>query len=100
MVFDRPIIIQKINEDNETWQDYLPYHCRLNKAGYSESQNGGAIKSKVKLAFEVRYCPPLEDIFLNTQLYRIVYKNNNYNIIDYDDFMFKHKTIKLIGESY
>lgn len=100
MVFDRPIIIQKINEDTEVWENYLMLHCRLNKAGYNESSNAGATRSSAKLTFEVRYCPAIEDIFLNTQFFRIVYKNNNYNILDYDDFMFKHKTVKLIGESY
>ena len=100
MVFDRPIIMQKLNEDTESWEDYLFLHCRLNKSSSKEYLNVGAIQSTSSLIFEVRYCPLLKDVYLNTQFYRIVYDGNNYNITDYDDFQFKHKTVKFLGVSY
>lgn len=100
-VYDRPIIIQKINSDTEKWEDLYKLHARINKASNdNEYLSAGAIQSKKSLTFEVRYFKGLEDISLNTQHYRVVYENHNYNIKDYDDYMLKHMTIKLLGVSY
>ena len=48
MVYDKPIIIQKINEDTEDWEDLFdkPLHARVNKSGGSEYLNAGANQSK------------------------------------------------------
>lgn len=99
MVFDKPIVIQKITED-ETWIDYVSLHASINKTKQSEYLNAGAIQSKRTLTFTVRYSSNLEDIAYNTQRYRIVYKGNSFDINDYDDFQLLHKTIKLVGVSY
>lgn len=99
MVFDKPIIIQKISND-ETWIDFLSLHASINKTKQSEYLNSGAIQSKRTLTFTIRYFSILEDIAYNTQMYRIVYKGNSFDINDYDDFQLLHKTIKLVGVSY
>ena len=100
-VYDRPISIQKINESTETWDDVFALHANINKAGSdNEYLNAGAIQAKKSLAFEVRYFAGLEDISLNLQSYRIVYQGVTYNIEDYDDFMLKHRTVKILGVSY
>lgn len=100
-VFDRPIIIQKINELTEAWEDLYSVHASINKAkNDNEYLNAGAIQAKRTLVFEVRYFKDLEDISLNTQLYRIVYQGVPYNIGDYDDFMLSHKTVSFLGVSY
>lgn len=99
--FDRPIIIQKTNEATELWEDVFKVHASINKAKTdNEYLNAGAIQAKKNLTFEVRYFADLEDISLNLQSYRIVYQGVPYNIEDYDDFMLKHKTVKLLGVSY
>lgn len=100
-VYDKPIIIQKINPNTERWESMYNLHARINKASSdNEYLSAGAIQSKQTLTFETRYFKKLEDISLNTQQYRIVYQNNNYNIKDYDDYMLKHMTVKLLGVSY
>lgn len=100
-VYDRPISIQKINESTETWEDIFVLHANINKArSDNEYLNAGAIQAKKNLTFEVRYFAGLEDISLNLQSYRIVYQGITYNIEDYDDFMLKHKTVKILGVSY
>lgn len=99
--FDRPITIQKINELTEDWENVFTPHARLNKAkSDNEYLNAGAVQGKKTLTFEVRYFKQLEDIDLNKQLYRIVYNGIQFNIVDYDDFMLEHKTVKLLGVSY
>ena len=99
--YDRPIFIQKINEITELWEDVFKVHASINKAkSDNEYLNAGAVQAKKSLTFEVRYFKDLEDISLNLQTYRIVYQDVPYNIVDYDDFMLKHKTVKLLGVSY
>ena len=98
---DRPILIQRINETTEMWDDMYILHANVNKANSNnEYLNAGAIQDKVSRVFEVRYFKAIEDIEHNTQKYRIVYQGVPYNITDYDDFMFRHKTVKLLGVSY
>lgn len=100
-VFDKPIVIQKIDEKTEKWSDLYTPHASINKAKTdNEYLDAGAIRSKKTLVFEIRYFKGLEDIDLNTQRYRILYRGTPYNIGDYDDYMQEHKTVKLLGVSY
>ena len=99
--YDRPISIQRINEATEIWSDVYKVHASVNKSkAHDEYLSGGAVQAKENLVFEVRYFAGLEEIRLNTQLYRIVYQGVPYDIGDYDDFMLQHKTVKLLGVSY
>lgn len=96
--YDKPISIQRINEATEEWEDVFKLHAYINKASQNnEYQNAGAIQDKVAKTFEVRYFKALKDIEFNTQLYRIIYDGNAYNITDYDDFKEAHITVKLLG---
>lgn len=99
--FDRPIIIQKIDEVTEDWVNVFELHARINKTkSDNEYLTAGAVQGKKNLTFEVRYFKLLEDISFNTQIYRVVYQDKPFNIVDYDDFMEQHKTVKLLGVSY
>ena len=100
MVYDKPIIIQKINEESEKWEDLYKLHAKVNKSSGSEYLSAGANQSKSNRVFEVRYFKELEDIDEHRGLYRIVYRGRLYNITDYDDYLEQHKTIKLLGVSY
>ena len=100
MVYDKPITIQKINEDTEKWEDLYTLHARVNKSNGSEYLNAGANQSKSNRVFEIRYFKALEDIDDNRGLYRLVYRGKLYNITDYDDYLEQHKTVKLLGVSY
>ena len=99
-LFDRPITIQCIDKLTEEWVDVFKVHARINKTKTdNEFLNAGAVQGKKNLTFEIRYFKELEDIAYNTQLYRIVYQNVNFNVVDYDDYMLQHKTVKLLGVS-
>lgn len=98
MVFNRPIIIKKLNEDIEAWEDFIELKSRKpNKNKGSEYLSSGAIQSTQELVFEVRYCPPLKNISLNTQSYSIVYEGVFYDIVDYDNYKMENRTVKLLG---
>lgn len=100
MTYDRPIVIQQLDEATETWADVWPLHARVNKTTGSEFVDAGANQSQSTKTFEVRYFSALEAVDFNRGLYRIVYKGVNYNIVDYDDYMERHQTVKLEAVSY
>lgn len=100
-IYDKAITIQKINEITEDWEDVFKVHARINRAkSDSEYVDAGATRQKRSITFEIRYFKQLEDIDFNIRSYRILYNNVPYDITDYDDFMFSHKTVKLLGVSY
>ena len=99
--YDKPIIIQKINESTEDWEDVFNVHASINKAkSDSEYLKAGAVQDKRSLVFEIRYFADLEAISFNIQSYRILFQGVPYDIKDFDDFMLRHKTVKLLGVSY
>lgn len=100
MRFDKPITIEKLDQKTEKWSNFANLHARINKTGSSEYLNAGASRSQINLTFEVRYAKILENIRLNTQLYRVIYRGQPYNVVDYDDYQESHRTIKLLGVSY
>lgn len=103
MIFDKPIVIQKVDETTEKWSDLFRVHARINKAGGAkrgEYISAGADQSKSYKVFDVRYFKALEDIDQNRGLYRIKYRDNVYNVVDYDDYLESHQTVRLLGESY
>lgn len=97
MVYDKPITIEQMDAKTEQWSEYATAHARVNKTKGNEYSNAGAERYQATLTFELRYSKKLEAIRSNTQLYRLIYRGGVYNIIDYDDFMEKHRTIKLTG---
>lgn len=100
-LFDRPIAIQKNNEKAKRWDTVFTVHACINKSkSDNEYLSAGAIQAKRNLTFEVRYFKGLEDISYHLQNYRIVYQGVPFNIVDFDDFMLQHKTVKLLGVSY
>ena len=99
--YDRPIVIQKLDEMTEDWIDLYSIHASINKASTDNEYLGsGAIRGKKSLTFEVRYFADLEEISFDLQFYRIVYQGIPYDIKDFDDYMLKHKSVKLLGVSY
>ncbi len=99
--FDKHIMIQKINNATEEWIDQWSVHAYVNKAkNDTEFLSAGAIQNRRTLVFEIRYFKALEQISLNAQAYRILFNGVPYNIEDYDDYLLKHKTVKLLGANY
>lgn len=99
MILNQKIQIQKFNEDNDSYSDYYSCHAQVNKTGGNEYLIAGAVSTKNKFTFIVRYCEELKNLQFDTQTYRIIFNGIVFNIIDADDFMQRHKTIKIIGES-
>lgn len=95
------INIEKQNPDTEVWGDFLYTHAiQVNKASGGESYNAGAGQYHPRLTFVLRYCRALEAIAYSPQTYRLIYRGHKFNIVDYDDYMEQHLTVKLVGEAY
>lgn len=99
MILNQKIIIQKLNESDNCYYDYYTCHSQVNKTGGNEYLIARTVSTKNKFTFIVRYCEELKNLQFDTQTYRIIFNNVIFNIIDADDFMQKHTTIKIIGES-
>lgn len=99
MTYDKPIIIQRIDEATEVWSDLWNPHCRINKSTGTEFLEAGANQSRSTKIFEMRYFPELADVDYNRGLYRIIYRGVVFNITDYDDYMERHQVVKIKGES-
>lgn len=100
MTYDKPIIIEVQDPDTEQWVESLRLHARVNKTGGGQALNAGADQYKASLTFELRYVKALEAIAYNTQPFRVVYRGRKFKVVDYDDYMEQHRTIKLVGEFY
>jgi SPP1 family predicted phage head-tail adaptor len=100
MAYDKPITVQVQDPDTEKWKDSLHLHAEVNKTGGGMSFNAGADQYRAVLTFKVRYTRKLEDIANGPQLFRIVYRGRTYKVTDCDDYMERHREIKLVGELY
>lgn len=97
MVFHKPVTILKWDEESEQWLPFFYTHARVNKTKGSEYKEGGTIQSRFIIEFTVRYCKQVEELEYRTQLFKIQYGSAVFDIIDYDDYMYQHQTVKLLG---
>lgn len=99
MTFTHPITVQ-IQDDEGNWSDKWHLHARVNKSGGGQALNAGADQYKASLSFDVRYFQELEDMRYNPQPYRILYRGHSFKLVDWDDYMERHRTVRLVGEAY
>ena len=100
MAYDKPIIVQVQDPTTEQWTDRLSLHAEVNKSGGGTAFNAGADQYRATLTFRVRYTRQLEEISNAPQPFRIVYRGRTYKVVDYDDYMERHRDVKLTGELY
>ncbi len=96
-----PFTIQVQDENTEQWADALHLHAmEVNKTGGGQAFTAGADQYRVSLTFKVRWSERLEKLRYSTQPFRIIYQGHKFKVVDYDDFMERHQTVKLVGEFY
>ena len=100
MAYDKPITVQVQDPDTETWADSLHLHAEVNKTGGGTAFNAGADQYRATLTFKVRYTCALEAIANAPQPFRILYRGRTYKVTDYDDYMERHREVKMVGELY
>lgn len=100
MTYDKPITIQIQDPETEAWSDKLHLHAGVNKDTGGVNFSAGADGFTARLTFEMRYCKALEDLAYSPQPYRVIYRGHAFKVVDYDDYMEKHHTVRLVGEFY
>lgn len=96
-----PVTIQHMDPETEDWTDLLHLHAvKVNKSGSGESFSAGRERYSPRLSFDFRWFKALEALRYDTQSHRIVYQGHTFNIVDYDDYMERHLTVRLVGEAY
>lgn len=102
MIYDKPVDIQKQNEETELWEIIREkhFHAKVNKTGGMQNFAAGADQFPARLNFDFRYCQALEEIRYQPELYRLIYRGHTFQVIDYDDYMEQHRTVRLTGKLY
>lgn len=100
MTYDKPVELQKQNENTEKWETIKYFHSRVNKTGGSETFSANADQFHARLNFDFRYCESLEEIRYQPQVYRLLYRGKPFRIIDYDDYLEQHRTVRIVGVLY
>lgn len=96
--YNRPILIQKLDEDTEKWSDYYPTHANVNKASGKEYFNASTKISNSTYNFKVRYCEKLKELLFNTEIYRVVYESRCYDIKNVDRYAESKTELTIIGD--
>lgn len=93
-----PILIQKLNLDTEKWEEYYSTHANINKAGGKEYTQASTNISNSTFNFKVRYCSKMEEVIFNTEIFRVVYNNRCYDVINVDHYGESKTELTIIGE--
>ena len=97
-VYNRPILIQKLDNETEIWSDYYSTHAEINKASGKEYFNASTNVSASTYNFTTRYCALLEDVQCNTSSCRVVYKNKVFDILNVDNKNLKNHELIIVGD--
>lgn len=109
-VYNKIIVIQKLNSDLETWEDFYltekaekdknpAIHARVNKASGKEYFNARVDITNNTFNFYIRWCKKLQDIIFDTASYRVIYLNRIFDIKNVDNYMLNNNELTIVGES-
>ena len=95
-----PVVIQRQSDDGE-WGDYLKtYLLQANKTRSKEYAAAGGEQNEARVTFRMRWVPPLSDVEFDMPRYRIVWRDRTYDVRGYDDFMYQHRKVDLVGVAH
>ena len=95
--YNKPIIIQKLNEQTEKWDQYYFTHANVNKTTGKEYNAASTNISFSTYSFKIRFCEKLKEVIYNTEIYRILYDGKLFNIENADRYAENVTEITLIG---
>lgn len=96
-----PVTLQHQDPDTLAWSDVQLLHAiQVNKTGGGESFDAGADQYHAWLTFVFRWTPLIEQIHFDPQSYRLMYRGHSFDIRDYDDYMERHQTVRIMGVCY
>ncbi len=87
------LVVDDTGNHKNKWTDYFKCHAYVNNLSGREYYQAAQVNAQDEIYFVVRYCSELKDI--DCEHYRIVFRNQQYNITFVDNVMYKNQTIKL-----
>ena len=94
------ITIQKSRTENDEngnhtllWEDYYSCYSYVNNLSGNEYWAAAQVNAQSDLIFVIRYCSEVAS--LDSEHYRIVFKEQLYNITFVDNAQYKNKSLKL-----
>ncbi len=95
MAIGDPVEIQKLDDDNEL-STYMKTHAlKINKTRSSEFFEVGGEQVYAYITFFVRWHKLLSPIEFNMPDFRLLWHNQMFDIVGYDDYMEQHRIIEL-----
>lgn len=99
-LFNERIVIQKnavtvdeIGNHTNAWEDYYSCHATVGgTSGGGQSEEAGQTVDVSDLTFSVRYCKEAADV--NITQFRIIFRDEIFDIISIDYMNFKKKSLK------
>ena len=82
----------------EKWDKYYEGYAEVNKATGKEYFNAKTNITQNTYNFKLRYISKLEDTIFNTNQYRIIYKNNIFDIKNVDDKQEKRLKLTFVAD--
>ncbi len=98
MAINKQIKIQKLDPETEKWEDYYTCYAEINKSSGKEYFNARTNITQNTFNFRVRYISKLEDTIFNTNKYRIIYRNKEFDIKNVDDKLEKRLKLTYVAE--
>ena len=86
------VVVDKIGNHTNFWCNYYTCYATISGEGGNEEAVVGQTVENAELCFTVRYCQKVSEI--NSTNYRIVFKNELYDILAIDHFSYKNKAVK------
>ena len=85
-------VVDAIGNHKNEWTDF--YSCSATAGGESgtETVNAGTTADNVDISFTVRYCQAVQAV--NSTEYRILFRDEIYNILSIDHMNYKRKSVK------
>ena len=96
-----PVMLQRLDTSTETWADVKKLHAlQVNSPSGKEGFGAGAEQYHVSLKFRFAWSPLVEQVRFSPQTYRLIYRDQPFNIVGYDDYMEQHVNAVITGEAY
>lgn len=87
------VTIDEIGNHTNSWKEYYSCFATISGESGNEKQEAGQTLEDTSICFTVRYCDLISKI--NTTNFRVLFRDEVYNIISIDHLNFKKKAIKL-----
>lgn len=86
------VVTDDIGNHKSSWELYYCCHATVGGESGTEQVAAGTTVENTDISFSVRYCAAADTV--TTTGYRIVFRDEIYNILSIDHMNFKHKSIK------